>query len=187
MFLCSPIIYGHEGSKLHAKGKKDIWAYATNMKRIEMQSRYPQKTHDEECNEKDPINLVFVNTDLDSVLACLIQSGWTDSHVKFKQFLEDPSYRTPCHKEEDINKVFGHLLRRFHVRIWQWGTDQVGSAHYETGRFFKHEVHHFEGAEEKIAQDFRRLSQWAVTKDKHNLGNRELERYNNGLATEISK
>lgn len=158
-----------------------------NDEKIEMQSRYPQKTHDEKCHEKDPINLVFVNTDLNSILMYLIQSGWTDTCWKFKQFLPDPSYPTACLKEEDIDKISGHLLRRFHVRIWKWGTDQVGSAHYETGRFFKHEVHHFEGAEEKIAEDFRKSSQWAVTKDKHDLGNHELERYNNGLATEISE
>lgn len=180
----SPILYV---SKDQNFSKKHICAYITIIERIEMQPRYPQKTHDKECHEKDPINLVFVNTDLNNILMYFVESGWKDSLVRFKQFLADPTYRTPCIKEDNIDKVFGHWLRRFHVRIWQWREDQVGSAHYETGRFFKHEVHHFEGAEEKIAEDFRRSSQWVVTKDKHGLGNLELERYNNGLATEIRK
>ena len=126
-----------------------------------------------------------MNTKFNNILMHLGKSGWRDSRVRHKQFLMDPTYRKPCIKEEKADKVYGHWLRRFHVRIWQWENEQVGSAHYETGRFFKHEVHHFEGAEEKIADDFRGSNQWFVKKDKHDLKNRELERYNNGFATEI--
>lgn len=152
-----------------------------------MQSQYPHMTHDKHCHKIDPINLVFVKTGRNKILAHLNKSGWKDPQFSHKQFLEDPTHHTPCIRPQDIDKMHGHLLRRFHTRIWQWGNEQVGNVHFETGRFFWHVVHHFEGAEEKIADDFKTSNLWSVTRDKHNLKNRELERYNNGFATEIEE
>lgn len=152
-----------------------------------MRSRYPKWTHDKYCHEIDPINLIFANASSNKILTHLHKTGWKDPGVSHKQFLKDSYHSTLCIKPQNMDKMHGHWLRRFHVRIWQWGDEQVGSTHYETGRFFWHVVHHFEGAEEKVADDFSVSNQWAVTKDKHNLRNRELERYNNGLATEIKE
>lgn len=63
----------------------------------------------------------------------------------------------------------------------------IGSAHYETLRgFHRHEVHHFEGAEDKVANIFEK-SGWKVVSQGRKLQNPEFERYNDGFCTEITK
>ena len=135
------------------------------------------------CRRSDPVNLIFRQTSSIEADATFINAGWCNP----RPFAHDQFLESNCTKKQDSQWAHTRFLwRRFHVRLWSHGSDLVGSAHYETLRFRGHEVHHFEGGEEKVADDFSDRG-WQVTRRKHALNNRELVRYNDGFATEIQR
>jgi len=92
-----------------------------------------------------------------------------------------------CNKPQDSQRDKGHYTSEmYHVRIWIYKNGCVASAHYEIWYLYTHKVHHFEGAEQKIADCAERMG-WFVERGKYDLGNFEYERYNNGRATEIRR
>lgn len=135
----------------------------------------------------DPINLVFSNTDLTGVLAHLDNQGW-----HYRGRLRDPASdqyipKNHTRRIQDAHRMDGPVWERYHMRIWKYQGQFVANSHYETLRHSGHKVHHFEGAEEKVADNFSTSGPWTVIRDKRDLQNREIERYNNGYATEISR
>ncbi len=144
---------------------------------------YPDATHDKNCNKLDPINLIFTNSKLWDVLSFL-QQNWNLKALGDTQYLNLSSEK----KQMDAQLDQGHFVTdRWHVRIWELNNECVASAHYETFYLYTHRVHHFEGAERKIADQFRLSKPWTVYDHKHDLKNPEYERYNDGFATEVRR
>jgi hypothetical protein len=139
----------------------------------------------------DPINLVFINTDLSQILAHLDSKGW---HYRGK--ILDPAKDlytpdNPPRKVQDAHRMYGPLWQRYHIRIWEYNELLVANAHYETLRHYGHEVHHYEGAEQKVADDFDDKN-WIVRRDFLELRNFDIKdnsyrKYHNGYATVISR
>lgn len=139
--------------------------------------------------KKDPINLVFTNTSFKQVIEYFNSQGWGFRNKFFDlasdQFIPEESPRN----KQDTHRMDGPVWDRNHVRIWIHGKNKlVASAHYETITLSEgHQVHHFEGAEEKIADAFLKSSEWKVKKNHINLNNKMYKKYNNGKATQIKK
>ena len=137
------------------------------------------------CKVSDPVNLLFINTSLTAVCAALLSANWKSPEALAGSLYLDPI----CSHQQDKQLTFPPSIvwRRFHIRLWQHGNDVVGSAHYETLRSFcRHEVHHFEGAEDKVSDIFEK-SGWKVSRKSRILQNPEFERYNDGFCTEIGR
>jgi len=136
------------------------------------------------CEISDPVNLLFVNVSLIAVCDALLSVNWKSPRAFAGNLYLDPI----CSHHQDMQLIFpSSVWRRFHIRLWQNGKNVIGSAHYETLRsFYRHEVHHFEGAEDKISNIFANL-RWKVSRRSRQLQNPEFERYNDGFCTEITK
>jgi hypothetical protein len=138
-------------------------------------------THDNACNHVDPINLVFTNASLSDIQKLFDAMNWNRNAFGKTQYLNG------CSRPQDVQRDKGHFLtERYHIRIWDLGNYCVASAHFEIWYIYTHIVHHFEGAEQMIA-DFAESWGWQVLRDEHDLNNAEFERYNDGKATEIRK
>jgi len=137
------------------------------------------------CKASDPVNLLFINVSLSTVCKTLSSASWETPRVAAGTLYLDSG----CSRHQDAQLTFPPSIvwRRFHIRLWQHGNDVVGSAHYETLRSFcRHEVHHFEGAEDRVSDIFEK-SGWKVSRKSRKLQNPEFERYNDGFCTEIKR
>jgi len=135
------------------------------------------------CEVSDPVNLFFVDASLNEIDRTLLSAKWHRPGATGGTLFLDPA----CSRPQDSQWTDSSVWRRFHIRLWQEGTNVIGSAHYETLRgFHRHEVHHFEGAEDKVASLFENLG-WKVISKSRKLQNPEYERYNDGFCTEIAK
>jgi hypothetical protein len=146
---------------------------------------YPPYTYDNQGNKSDPVNLVYKKTSALEVSNFLKQSdGWADT-VGYDQYLNLPNGNN---KVNDMQLEKGSFFTsRFHMRLWDVMGDCIGSAHYETFQLIRHEVHHFEGAERKVADTFHGFTAWVVADDAQILNDEEYEKYNDGKVTIISK
>lgn len=90
-------------------------------------------------------------------------------------------------KAQDFQLANGHWWLRFHVRIWNDRGVILGNTHYESVGFRGHKVHHFEGAEWKIRELFKGKQNWTIEPPALIADTMELERFNDGMATRISK
>jgi len=136
------------------------------------------------CKASDPVNLLFINASLTEVCNALLSASWKSPGAVADNLYLDPI----CSRYQDMQLTFpSSIWRRFHIRLWQDGSNVIGSAHYETLRsFYRHEVHHFEGAEDKVSDIFEN-SGWKVSRGSRKLQSPEFERYNDGSCTEITK
>lgn len=137
------------------------------------------------CEVSDPVNLLFINASLTEVCNTLLSANWDSRGVATGNLYLDPG----CSRHQNMQLTFPPSVfwRRFHIRLWQDGNNVIGSAHYETLRsFYKHEVHHFEGAEDKVSDIFAN-SGWKVRRGSRKLQNPEFERYNDGFCTEVTR
>jgi hypothetical protein len=135
------------------------------------------------CEVSDPINLLFINVSLSDVCNVLQSANWKPTRIAGDLYLD-----STCSRPQDFQLTFPQSVwRRFHIRLWQDGKNVIGSAHFETLRgFYRHEVHHFEGAEDKVADIFGD-SGWKVNVRSRKLQDPEFERYNDGFCTEITR
>jgi hypothetical protein len=145
---------------------------------------YPDYTYDGNGNKSDPVNLVYKKTTSLEVSNFLKQSDdWNDTEG-YNQYLNLPT----GNKVNDMQLGKGSFFTtRFHMRLWDAMGDCIGSAHYETFQLIRHEVHHFEGAERKVADTFHSSDDWQVADDAQVLNDEEYEKYNDGKVTIISK
>jgi hypothetical protein len=144
---------------------------------------YPGYTYDDNGNQSDPVNLIYKKTSSDEVSNFLKQNGWNDA-IGNNQFLHLPTGQ----KVNDIQLEEGSFwTTRFHMRLWNMKDYSIGSAHYETYQLIRHEVHHFEGAEKKVADAFQISADWQVDYNAEDLNLINFEKYNNGKVTFISK
>lgn len=136
------------------------------------------------CKASDPINLCFVGVSLDAVDGTFLAAKWQPQGLATSNLFLDRICSRPQNSQWTHP---GSIWRRFHVRLWREGNNVIGSAHYETLRgFHRHEVHHFEGAEDMVAELFKILG-WKVSLGSIKLQDPEFERYNDGFCTEIQR
>jgi len=144
---------------------------------------YPDYTYDCGGNQSDPVNLAYKKTGFQEVSNYLKQNGWNDA-IGNNQYLVLSNGK----KVNDMQLENGSFwTTRFHMRLWNVLDDCVGSAHYETYQLIRHEVHHFEGAEKKVADTFRNSADWQVNDDAKDLNAVNYEKYSDGKVTLISK
>lgn len=148
---------------------------------------YPNWTHEKNCNQKDPINLISsYDVDTKEIIKDLEKLGWHNTWFKNDHYLPNPS--NPYKKIKQVaQRVHGHIFARYHIRLWKHNNIAIGSVHFETGSLSgRHIVHTFESAEKKVSIDLNK-SNWQIDDDDINLNNFIHFPYNNGLATKISR
>jgi len=122
-----------------------------------------------------------------NVSSKLSERGWKEELIASNQYMP--------HKEElfrkrknDIQMTCGHLLWRYHIRLWKEDDVIFGSVHFETFSLSGgHFPHSFEAAEKKLSIDCRETSNWTIEDDAISLDNYKHYPHNNGFATKISR
>jgi hypothetical protein len=152
--------------------------------------------HNREGSAKDPINIIFPESDWNDVIGAFRQRGWRPPHLSFPPIPAVDLYLHISDQElrQDEQLVKNYLFRgilgyRFHVRLWDlrpWQGEIIGSAHKEKLLTWKHDPLTFEGAETAIAREFKRQG-WKISYDAIPLANFLQAPSNDGFATEIRR
>jgi len=160
---------------------------------------YPQWCYSEDggvyTEEEDPINMVWENTNIDTVKAEMTEEGWSDIAedilCQYPFYVNDPVYGWI--EGDGVADAFYGLndctrpLGGYHARLWSMSNgDVIGQVHRDT--WAPHEADQYEPVEEIVAGYYGEPddTQWAVYDDNYWLDNDDTPNgvYNDGWCTQ---
>jgi len=120
--------------------------------------------------EVDPINMVWENTNINTVMSEIEEEGWGDPVAEHTFYVSDPEQGGSWREQTDSLATCCPFTARNHIRLWQLSTgDVAGQAHHDT--WPPHKADQYEPVEELVAGYYKEPddTQWKVYDDNYNL------------------